>query len=531
MTQEAEAIDTTELPEPPVADWIEWDLSVSVEDAARLSRLKLLAPLRDGRARSRTVRLVWHDGPEASLAKDGLALVERRNSWRLERMRPSPLARPGTLWPPGMPAPLLAEAASLEELTALVARSVAGDPDTSPALPEPCMPWAAFEGRSLSLSLNFAHEAVEVAVLQGVIRTVMQEHPAARVRISGPSAATAAVALLLAGEIDLSVPRCSLADEALSAARGGVPAPRALGAPKLSRDFTVAEAFDRIVAHLTDVILYWAPLAAAGEDGPEPVHQMRVATRRLRSAISVFRRATASPSVAQADAGLKALAAALGPARDWDVFNDGIGAKIGLAFPRDQDDGHAVADLLAATQRQREAGYVALRRLVSAPEFRQLGIRLAALAATRPWEDEVDEDGRTALAMQLEIFAAMVLNRRWKRMFSEGKDIEQLETPALHAIRLRAKRLRYAAEFFATLFPPKAARRFIQRLSELQEKLGTLNDGATAADLLQTLQGGGAERAFAIGTVRGYVAAIGAASRAGIADAWKKFRKQDPFWT
>ena len=68
-------------------------------------------------------------------------------------------------------------------------------------------------------------------------------------------------------------------------------------------------------------------------------------------------------------------------------------------------------------------------------------------------------------------------------------------------------------------------------MSELQEKLGTLNDGATAADLLQTLQGGGAERAFAIGTVRGYVAAIGAASRAGIADAWKKFRKQDPFWT
>ena len=520
-----------DLPEPQAPDWMDWDLSISTDDAARLSRLKLLGPLRDGRARSRAVRLVWHDGPEASLAKAGLALVERRNNWRLERLRPSSVALPGSLWPPGMSAPVLAEAATARDLADRLAFPEAADPAVPPALPEPCIPWAAFEGRALTLMLRHAQEAVEVTVLQGAIRTVMREHPTSRVRISGTAAATTEIALLLAGELELSVPRSSLADEALSAARGGVPAARALGAPKLSRGLTVAEAFDRIVAHLTDVILYWAPLAAAGEDGPEPVHQMRVATRRLRSAISVFSRATGSPSVARVDAGLKALAAALGPARDWDVFNEGIGAEIGLAFDADQQDGQAVAKLLEATERQRQAGYEALRRVVGAPEFRQLGIRLAALAATRPWEDEVDEDGEAALAMKLEDFAAMVLNRRWKRMFSEGEDIEQLETPTLHAIRLRAKRLRYAAEFFAALFPPKATKRFIHRLSELQEQLGTLNDGAVAAELLHSLQGGGTERAFAIGAVRGFVAAIGSASRARIADSWKKFRKQDPFWT
>ncbi len=518
-------------PEAPDPDAVEWDLVLPLEDAARLGRLKLLAKLREGRARSRAVRMVWHDGPDGALAKAGLALVEQRSRWRLEMLRPPAEPLPDATWPPGTVPPLLAEAGLMQELAPAAPPREQPPPVFTPTLPEPCIPWAAFEGRALSLSLRYAHQPVELTVLQGAIRTVMREHPTARMRISGPPLTTTAIALLLSGEIGLAVPRASLAAEAIAAARGGAPKPRALGAPKLSRDFTVAGAFDHIVAHLSDVILYWGPLAAGGEDGPEPVHQMRVATRRLRSALSIFSRATASPSVAQVDAGLKALSKALGPARDWDVFNAGIGAEIGHAFAADQADGQAVARLLAATERQRVAGYEALRRFVAAPDYRQLGIRLAALAATRPWEAEIGEDARTALDLKLEDFAATVLQRRWKRMFAEGDDIEQLETETLHAIRLRAKRLRYAAEFFAALFPPKATKRFILRLSELQDKLGTLNDGAVAADLLHSLQGGGTERAFAIGAVRGFVAAIGGASRAGIADAWRKFRKQDPFWT
>jgi hypothetical protein len=65
----------------------------------------------------------------------------------------------------------------------------------------------------------------------------------------------------------------------------------------------------------------------------------------------------------------------------------------------------------------------------------------------------------------------------------------------------------------------------------LQESLGTLNDGAVAADLLAALPGGGADRAFAIGAVRGFLAARGGASRGEIARKWKKFRKQEPFWS
>ena len=515
---------------------MEWDLALRPEDAARLIRLKLLTPLREGRARSRAVRIVWHDGPDAALAKAGLALVERRGQWRLERMRPIPAMHPATSWPPGTPPAVLAEAATQTDLRAALAASEKTDAAfLTLLLTEPCIPWAAFEGRALVLTLSDGGAAVELTVLHGVIRTVMREHPACRVLISGPAALTAAFVQQLAGEVDLTVPRASLAEEALTAARGTTPKPRALGAPLLSPDLSVAEAFDRIVGHLTDVILYWAPLTVAGDHGPEPVHQMRVATRRLRSALSVFSRATASPSVTLVDAGLKTLAATLGPARDWDVFNAGIGADVGQAFDGERRDGQAVAKLLAATERQRIAGYEALRRFVATPQFRQLGISLAALATVRPWEAEIDEPARATLELKLEDFAAAVLTRRWKRMFADGDDIEHLEAEILHEIRLRAKRLRYAAEFFAELFPHKTTKRFIGRLSALQERLGTLNDGAVAASLLEALPGGGlgsvAERAFAIGAVRGFVAATGGSSRAGIAQAWKKFRKQEPFWT
>ena len=84
---------------------MELELGLDPDDAARLTRLALLVPLKSGRARSRAVRIVWHDSPDRALAQQGLALAEQRPQWRLERLYP------GTAnWPPGAPAPVLATA-------------------------------------------------------------------------------------------------------------------------------------------------------------------------------------------------------------------------------------------------------------------------------------------------------------------------------------------------------------------------------------------------------------------------------------
>jgi CHAD domain-containing protein len=445
------------------------------------------------------------------LAAAGLALAERREGWRLEQMHPGQ-----DPWPPATPAPVLREARDRASLCASLGDDV----------PETLVPIASFAGRALSLSLLVENEAVELTLLSGTIRSVVDEHQTARLRISGPARETVRLTLALATELPLSVPRTSLAGEAISVARGIVPAPRRIGAPAVPDGVSLADAFAHLTGHLTDVILHWAPIAA-GEDGPEPVHQMRVGVRRLRSVLSVFRGATACPTIAEAGAGLKALGAVLGPARDWDVFTAGIGARVAAAFPEER----AMVKLMEAAERHRRQGYADLRRFIDDPAFRLLGIRLAALSAARLWEQEIDDAERTVLATPLTDFAVAALNRRLKRMVAPGNDIAHMEPEALHIIRLRAKRLRYAAEFFAPLFPGKATRRFTRRLSQLQEELGLLNDGTVAAGLLAQLPGGGAERAFAIGLVRGFVAAASNTARKEIVEVWRDFRKQEPFWT
>ena len=102
---------------------MELELNLAPDDAARLPRLALLAPMKSGRARTRPVRIVWHDSPDHALAADGLALAEQRPFWRLERLAMQPLGAP-------------AEVLATDRTTAALGH----------ALPDPRVPLVAFEG-------------------------------------------------------------------------------------------------------------------------------------------------------------------------------------------------------------------------------------------------------------------------------------------------------------------------------------------------------------------------------------------------
>jgi triphosphatase len=306
----------------------------------------------------------------------------------------------------------------------------------------------------------------------------------------------------------------------------GRPPPQATGPADLPAGLGTAAAFALVAGHLGGVILHFAPAAASGQDGPEPVHQMRVAVRRLRSAIKVFGRALRCPTVEAADAGLKALAARLAPMRDWDVFLTETAVAITGAF----SDEKRLQRLLAAAERRRRGYHEALRAYLGGSEFRGLGIALACLAASQDWHAELDEAQQAELAVPLDDFAARELNRRLKKLVQADGHLAGLEPPALHAIRLRAKRLRYAAEIFSMLYPAKATSRYLRRLSKLQDRLGALNDGAVAASLLAELAENGGGHAFAIGLVLGFLGANSVRVRARIEQSWDRFRGSDAFW-
>lgn len=484
---------------------MELELGLDPNDAARLPRLPLLAPLKSGRARSRAVRIVWHDGPDRALARQGLALAEQRPQWRLERLLPDTQS-----WPPGAPAQVLATGRDPSAL--------------DQALPDPLVPIAALEGRALSLSLGTERGPVGLTLINGVVRAVAAEHRISRLRLEGADDAVQALAVALAGEVRLAVPCASLAAEAAAAASGTEPPPRHEGAPELPAGLSVGEAFAHVVGHLSDVILYFAPTAASGSKGPEPVHQMRVAVRRLRSAIKVFRHAVHCPEVDAADKGLKALAAKLAPTRDWDVFVTETGAAVAKVFPAEQ----RMQRLLGAVERRRRTCHDELREFLDGVEFRRLGVELACLAGGPVSHGTLDDADQSELLAPLEAFAANVLDKRLKRVLQAEEDIAGLEPAALHAIRLQAKRLRYAAEIFAPLYPSKVTHRFLRRLSRLQDQLGALNDGAVAASLLGELAS--SSHAFAIGLVLGFVGARNSETRDRIDKAWRKFHRVEAFW-
>lgn len=482
---------------------MELELHLDPDDASRFSRLKLLAPATRGRAQQQ--RIVWHDSADAALTAKGLALARERNLWRLERLVPDP----AEFWPPGAPPPVLAQAADL--------------PALGHQLPEPLAPAVAFVGRRHTYGLETERGTVALSLTRGTLRAVTTECAASRVLLSGEEQAVLHLALTLAGELRLEVPCATLAGEALATARGTVPAPRRLGAPHLPAGLGVAEAFAFVLAHLTDVVLHFAPAAAEDVSGPEPVHQMRVALRRLRSAATMFQRMLDCPEVQAAQAGLKALSMRLGPTRDWDVFLGETMPAVRAVFPTEPK----LARLIVAGERRRRECHAALRDFLRSPEFRRLGIELAWLASARS-RYPVPPEGLEQ-SVSLRDFAADVLHRRLRKLRGTD-DLAGLDAPALHALRIKAKRERYAAEIFAPLYPGKAPRRFIHRLALVQDGLGQLNDRATAEKLLAELGGAGGRHAYATGLVLGFAAAGTSELLPRVMRRWEKLQRAAAFW-
>jgi CHAD domain-containing protein len=503
----------------PPASTVPEAVLVFETDPAELTRL-LRAPVlqgrRDGRVRVSGANTIWHDTADGDLAARGLALGQRREAgrevWRLERLFPD-----GTLdWLPSRPAPVLAEAAAPAEL--------------DQPLPAPLTPIAAFNGRLREFPLLESGSPARLSVLEGVLRGVAQDRPACRVLLSGDAAAMAALAHELADHASLRIPRAGLAAQAIAVARGQPPAPHHLGAPAVPTGLTVDEALTYVTAHLADVILHWATLIP-GCERPEPVHQMRVGVRRLRSALSVFRRAVedgsaACPWLDDLTDRLKALAAQLGRARDWDVFLAETGADISRVLPADR----RIAQMIAAAGRKRAAAYADLAVLLAGRDWSQLEMTLALLPTLRPWNHAARAaEPAAVLASPAKDYAAHALDRRLKHVLAPGADLSGLPAEQLHETRKQAKRLRYATEFFAPLFSEKSIRKYLPRLEDLQEDLGAVNDTAVAAHLMAQL-GTGGDRAFAAGAVMGFGAARHSRAQRRVRRAWDRFYRATPFW-
>lgn len=506
-TMAAEALQVTAAPAPTA---LELELSLPAEEITRLAHFPILVALRKGRISSVAEEIRWLDTPGGAVMGSGkLIEVPRRGPRRLVTLQPAADAP----WHPGLVLP-----------SAGLPSPSGGQPDS---VTEALIPLAAFSGRRRSQNLVLGDATVQLRILHGQLRTVMAEREIARAYLSGPPMAVLDLAQRLTAALPMLPSSLSLAAEALCLATGQIPGPRRRGAPDTADAETVEACFTRAIGHLLEVALYYAPIARAGTE-MEGVHQLRVAMRRLRSVLKVFRPVTDAPQSRALDEALQGFLKLLGPARDWDVFLAGIGAEMAALLPQDR----RMRSLLRAAEAEREAAYKNLAEALEGPAWRQALLNGIALLHRKPWREGAGPEKLEGLEAPPQDFAALVLDKRWRKLRKAGEDIEALEPEALHELRLDAKRLRYAAEVLAPVFPSKATRRFQRRLSALQEELGLSNDASVARLLAQQLERDkDAGRAWAIGVVEGWCLARTAADREAILEIWEKLDTKESFWS
>jgi CHAD domain-containing protein len=476
------------------------ELCPSRAGAARLAAQLASLPGVAAQGRARRVAATWYDTADGTLGAAGMAALERGGRWRLEPLAPG-LAAPA--WAPGAPAPALAEGITASRL-GVAAEELAET--------------ARFAGREQAYALPGEHEGVEAVLLRGTVRTDAARGAVARLRLAGSAAAVEAACAALGEALGLAVPRGSVA--------AGVLGARPVASEGAARDpgESVGAFIAATVARLTWPVLLECDAVGALPTA-EGIHGARVAVRRLRSVLGVVREPAACAALEAVRPMLRDLAGQLGQARDWDVFLDGVGATLGARLGADPGVSGDAARLLAAARRQRALAYAALGKALAGPGQRALERRLACLAALRPWEAG---PGAVLLGGDATGFAAAVLAKRLRRVRRAGRGFKALPAEALHGLRKDGKRLRYAAEAFAPLFPDAATRRFLKRLRLLQGALGELQDAEVARGLLGRL--GTAGRGYAGGLALGHAEGRGDARRAEAAAAWRRFRRAEPFW-
>lgn len=527
LSPEVEAPPTAvSAPQAEPVEVFEFRLDPSAVPA--LLRHPAVAQRREGRARSSSVTLLWHDAADGRLAEAGfLVVLETRGRTRLERLERI-LPAPADRLDPARPLPVLAEAPSVGPVGPAVLDQAA----PAGIDPAPLSALAAAVGRRTEVRLT-GPGPLTLTLHAGHLRTLAAERPFALVRLSAPVSARAGLATLLRAlteDLPLAVPHVSLGEEARAFALGLPARPLRRGAPDLAAAETVEEGAILAIGHLALALAGAAPIAAEGKE-PEGVHQSRVAIRRLRSVMTVFKAAIACPVMDELKARAGEIARTLGPARDWDVFLTETFAPVREAFAERRE----ILGLGKAVLEARAQAYRAVRALLEGPGFRLFMLDVALALAERPWRSLV-EDGEAAeirgalLDGPLAAFAVAALDKRYKRIRRDGEGFAALDIPALHALRIDAKRLRYAGELFAPLHPEKKVRRFLKSLAALQDALGHLNDGAVAGALLERVTAKETARARAIGVVEGWVARGAATAREDAAEAWEEFLDREPFW-
>ncbi|AUI67540.1 CYTH and CHAD domain-containing protein [Beggiatoa leptomitoformis] len=290
----------------------------------------------------------------------------------------------------------------------------------------------------------------------------------------------------------------------------------------LSTEATAEEAFAQLLWHCLAHLQANEAMVLYGTH-PEGVHQMRVALRRLRSCLSLYKPLIPASTYTELQGEFKWLGSILGMARDWDVFS------LNLQQMEEQiDDPKILADLQAIALDFKTRAYTLVRHSLTLPRYSRLLLSFSHWITKRTWRDTLTGEALLALTQPVSDFASQILGQYDKRISKQGKNLIQLPPEKKHKLRILIKKMVYGTRFFASLYSGKTTREFSKSLATLQDDLGVLNDVNIADELLT--QASIAADAPVRHFLKGWYAHQQIAHITLLAEHWHTFQQQRAFW-
>lgn len=372
---------------------------------------------------------------------------------------------------------------------------------------------------------------VELSLDQGEVRAKDRRARICELELelkSGTPGALFDLAREVSGAVPMRLSFDSKAERGFRLAR--TEAPEAVGAakPEVSAEMSVAETFRRIGrACLAQTVANAEVLRQVRR--PKALHQMRVGLRRFRAALAAFEPMLAGPGLDLVKTDTKWLAGELDGARDEDVF---IRSTFQAAAERADGDAGFAAFGRRLIEVQSRA-YDRAMEAINSGRASNLLLGACAWVEAGEWSRKADLAASEMREQAIEGFAGAALDHLFKSVRKRARGLGGLDAESRHKLRIKAKKLRYGAEFLAPVFGRRArkrARSFLSCLETMQDALGELNDIAVARRKAPEDAGPDAQLAFAAGRAVGRREHGERALIKTAAAASKALRDAEPFW-
>jgi len=293
---------------------------------------------------------------------------------------------------------------------------------------------------------------------------------------------------------------------------------------------STAAAFQTICHSCLDHLMRNEPLFRQ-TGHPEALHQMRVALRRLRAALSLFKKVVIDDRRDQIDGALRTLVHQLNAARDTDQFL----AKVAHPVSAEHQGEPGLRKLVGHFEKRRDQAFAEARQAIDSDEFRDL------IGEIREWVRGGQWLASREGGQPVERFARKILKARRRKLAKHARHLERLSSLQQHKVRIEAKKLRYGVQFFSCLWTggKRAARRdkLLEALQRMQDDLGGSHDITVAHQTLAELatnppKGEPPSRklTFAAGLIVGLQTPRQDPLIAAACDDYRKFAGAKPFW-